>query len=184
MTISPGPPQPLPDLVVFGRGTWYSFLRREQADWLHTSSPGYGDPQISVHIYKNNAFSNIFAPLKVKKVLKGVIPSCVEPIFSVFYTLTNKQYLKYTSSFWQLEVYGMEQEEKQACLKIISHVYLAIYHAITFIFHRVILFCHCRLLTDVTIYLRFYDDFDTAHAHLTISIWILRKYYIAFCRLI
>lgn len=67
---------------------------------------------------------------------------------------------------------GAELGKKWAYLKIISHVSLAIRHAITFIIHKlvVILLCHSRLLTDVTIYLTFYNDFDSAHTHLTISI--------------
>lgn len=65
VTFSLCPPWSLPNLVIFGRGTWYSLLYRERANWLHTSTPGYSDPEISVHIYIHKAFSNIFASLKL-----------------------------------------------------------------------------------------------------------------------
>lgn len=70
----------------------------------------------------------------------------------------------------EVKVYGTEWgKKKRACLKIISQVSLLILHVITFILHNlvVILLCHSRLLTDVTIYLTFHNDFDSAHTHLT-----------------
>lgn len=180
----PCPPLSLSDLMVFSRGGWYSLLWSGRANWLRSCTSGYSDPEISVHIYINNTILN-FCPFSVNiKVLKGIAPSWVETISSVFYKFTLRHYLKSTSSFWRVRVCGVERGKKWACLKFISHVSLAIHHAITFILHKlvVILLGYSGLLTDITIYLTFYNDFDSAHTHLTISIWILRKYYIAFCR--
>lgn len=114
---------------------------------------------------------------------KIIAPSRVKMISSIFYKFIHTHYWKSASSIWRVRVYGVERV-KNPHLKNISHVSLAICHAITFILHKlvVILLCHSRLLTGVTIYLTFYNDFDSAYKHLRISICLMRKYYIAFHR--